>query len=236
MSSRATRSLASDPRVRRGLDAQLKERRDRLASGERSVGWKLGFGSSDAMAQLGISAPLVGYLVEGGLLAPGSSVSISGWTKPLLEPEVAIHVGGDLAAGGDRGEAEEAVDGIGPAFELVDLDRPPDDVEEILRCNVFQRNVVLGPPIAGLEPTGLAGRIGEPGSEELVVDDPQRASGEVVGLLRHVADLVGAFGETVRAGEVVICGSIVPPIPLEPGAEISYRLDPAGKISIRLDT
>jgi 2-keto-4-pentenoate hydratase len=114
--------------------------------------------------------------------------------------------------------------------------KPRDDVEEILRRNVFQRNVVLGPPSPGFEATGLVGRIVGPGGEEREVDDPQGATGEVVGLIRHVADLLGAFGELLRGGEVVICGSIVPPIVATPGAEISYRLDPVGKISIRLES
>jgi 2-keto-4-pentenoate hydratase len=235
MSSPATRSLAADPRVRRGLDAQLDERRRRLATGERSVGWKLGFGSSEAMAQLGIEAPLVGYLVEGGRLASGARASISGWEKALVEPEVAIHVGRDIVAGGDREAVQEAIGGIGAAIELNDLDRPPDDVEAILRANVFQRHVVLGPASARVEPTGLVGRIAGPGGEERVVEDPQRATGEVVGLLRHLADLLGEFGETVRAGEVLICGSIVPPIAAAPRTEIAYRLDPLGEISIRLE-
>jgi 2-keto-4-pentenoate hydratase len=235
MSSRATHRLASDPRVRRGLNAQLYDRRRRLARGERSLGWKLGFGSPDAMARLGIDAPLVGYLLEGGALASGAGISISGWANPVLEPEVAIHVGRDLVASDDREAAREAIAAIGPAFELVDLDGPADDVEAILQVNVFQRHVVLGPASARFEATRLVGRIVGPGSEERVVDDAQRTTGDVVALLRHVADLVGAFGETVRAGEVVICGSIVPPIAAAPGAEISYRLDPLGEISIRLE-
>jgi 2-keto-4-pentenoate hydratase len=234
MSSLATRSLAADPRVRRGFTAQLNERRRRLAAGERSVGWKLGFGSPEAKARLGTDAPLVGFLVDGGILASGSSVSIAGWTSPVVEPEVAVHLGSDLSAGGDQQAVREAIAGIGPAIELVDLDRPPDDVEAILRGNVYQRHVVLGSASERSEVTGLVGRVAGPGGEVQVVDDPQRATGEVVGLVRHVADLVAAFGETVRAGEVVICQSIVPPIAAAPGAEFSYTLDPLGQISVRL--
>jgi 2-keto-4-pentenoate hydratase len=235
MSSPATRSLAADPRVRRGFTALLQERRGRLAAGARSVGWKLGFGSPEAKARLGIDAPLVGFLVDSGILASGASVSIAGWTNPLVEPEAAVHLGSDLIVGGDLQAAREAIAGIGPAIELADLDPPPDDVEAILRGNVYQRHVVLGRASPRTEATGLVGRVAGPGGEEQVVDDPQRATGDVVGLVRHVADLVGAFGETVRAGEVVICQSIVPPIAAAPGAEISYRLDPLGEVSIRLD-
>jgi len=51
--------------------------------------------------------------------------------------------------------------------------------------------------------------------------------------VRHVADLLGEFGETLSAGEIVICGSIVPPIPVAPRDAVSYALDRVGRITIR---
>jgi 2-oxopent-4-enoate/cis-2-oxohex-4-enoate hydratase len=59
--------------------------------------------------------------------------------------------------------------------------------------------------------------------------------GEPLDIVRHVADFVGAFGERLRAGEVVITGSIVPLIWLEGSATYDYRLDPIGGLSLRID-
>ena len=66
MSCPRTTELAADPRVRRGMEAQLAGRERRLAGGETSLGWKLGFGSAEAMEGLGITAPLVGFLTDDG--------------------------------------------------------------------------------------------------------------------------------------------------------------------------
>ena len=75
----------------------------------------------------------------------GGSVSVAGWTKAVLEPEVAVHLGSDLPGGAGEDAAREAIGALGAAFELADIDFPPDDPEAILAANVYQRAVVLGP-------------------------------------------------------------------------------------------
>src|SRR5918994_3121918 len=233
MSSPGTSSLAADPRVRRGMSAQLADRRRRLASGERSLGWKVGFGSAEAMRRLRTDAALVGFLTDASLLDPPGSVSLSGWAAPVLEPEVAVHMGSDLPAGGDVGAAGEAIAALGPAFELADVDPPPAEVEAILAGNIFQRRVVLGPARAGSSASELRAHLTFPDGTGQAIEDPQAPTGEILDIVGHVADLLGELGETLGAGEVVICGSIVPPIAVRPKDSFSYALDPAGTVSIR---
>ena len=43
-----------DPRVARGMKAQLEQRRERIAAGEKALGWKVGFGAPAAMGKLKI--------------------------------------------------------------------------------------------------------------------------------------------------------------------------------------
>jgi 2-keto-4-pentenoate hydratase len=217
------------------MSAQLAERGRRLRSGERPVGWKVGFGSPDAMERLGTDAALVGFLTDASLIDSPARVSVRGWTAPVLEPEVAVHIGADLSPGGDVAGARRAIAALGPAFELADVDPPPDEVEAILAGNIFQRHVVLGPADPNASPDALRARVRAPDGEEREIEDPQALTGDIVGTVRHVADLLGALGETLRSGEVVICGSIVPPIPVAPGDELSYALDPVGSVSIRFE-
>ncbi len=96
-----SRAVARDPRIDRGLLAQLTERRRRIEAGERSLGWKLGMGVPAAMEKLGTSAPLVGYMLESARLDDGATCSVQGWGNPRLEPEIAVHLGADVAAGDD---------------------------------------------------------------------------------------------------------------------------------------
>jgi 2-keto-4-pentenoate hydratase len=230
------KSAVDDPRILRGMAVQLGRRRERLDAGERPLGWKVGFGAPAAMQKLAIKAPLIGFLTDQALVATGATVSLTGWSKPVAEPEIAVHMSRDLAAGADRDTVKAAIAGLGPAIELADVDRPPDDVEHILAGNIYQRGIVVGPcdaSRAGGVVDGLHGHIARNGCAFAQTSDPQALTGDVIGIVRHVADTLAAFGQTLRAGQIIITGSIVPPLWVEAGEEISFRLDPVGSISVR---
>jgi 2-keto-4-pentenoate hydratase len=155
----------------------------------------------------------------------------------VAEPEIAVHLGRDVAAGSDRETAVAAIAGISPAIELVDVHTPPQDPERILADNIYQRHVVLGgdgPARAGARSDGLTCRIIRGGAETARTSDPQANTGEWVEIVRHVADLLAAFGETLRAGEIIITGSVVAPLALEPGEDgLAFEVDPIGNVAVR---
>jgi 2-keto-4-pentenoate hydratase len=226
-----------DPRIARGMRAQLAGRRERLTAGDEPVGWKVGFGAPAAMSKLRIDAPLVGFLTRSRVLESGATASLAGFVKPVAEPEIAVHMGADLPGGGDLAAAAAAVGALGPAIELADLNPPPEEIEAILAGNIYHRHVLLGPQDAaraGCKVDGLTGRVFRRGAEAARTSDPQANTGKLVVIVRHVADLLAAFGERLRAGELIITGSIVPPLFLEADENgVSYELDPIGGVSVR---
>jgi 2-keto-4-pentenoate hydratase len=232
-------AISEDPRIRRGMEAQLARRRTLLAAGKRPIGWKVGFGAPSWLEKLAISGPLVGFLTDGGLVAPGATASLAGWGKPVAEPELAIHMGRGLAPGADDATARAAIAAVGPVIELADLDPPPEDVEAILSGNIYHRHVLLGPKDesrAGARLDGLTARVRRNGEEFAAITELEANTGPVVAIVRHVADVLGSLGEELKAGEFVICGSVVPPIFLESGdREIGYELEPVGSVSVRLE-
>ena len=212
--------------------AQLTERRRRIEAGEPSLGWKLGMGVPAAMAKLGTDAPLVGYLLAPARVDDGGTVSLDGWGTAKLEPEIAVHMGSDLGPGASRADAEAAIAGLGVAIELVDLDPGADDPEAILAADIFQRHVLLGPVVEGAGAAGASARALKNGDEAASTGDATEATGDPVDLVLHVANVVGAAGETLRAGEVVICGSVVPALDVAPGDAVEVQLDPLGSLSV----
>jgi 2-keto-4-pentenoate hydratase len=227
-----SRAMARDPRIERGLLAQLTGRHRRIEDGEQPLGWKLGFGVPSAMEKLGTSAPLVGYLLRSGLVSSGDSVPIGPWGNARLEPEIAVHMGADLPGAASRDEAVAAIAALGPAIELVDPDPSASDPEAILAANIFQRHVLLGPAREGVEPSSVSARVVIGGAEVASADDATDATGDPVELVMHVASTLGALGETLRAGEVVICGSVVPALEISPGDDVEVVLDPLGSLSV----
>ena len=224
-----------DPRIERGMQQQLRRRRELMAAGEKPLGWKLAFGGPAALERLHINAPLVGFLMAGAVVPSGSTISFAGWKKPAAEPELAVYMGKDLASGDDRRAAMGAIAGLGAAIELADVDHPSDDVEGTLARNIYQRHVVLGScdaKYAGGALSGLNARVFRNGAEMANSSEFEALTGELISIVGHVADLLAHFGETLRAGQVIIAGSITPPIWVEPGETIGFHLEPQQPIFI----
>ena len=230
-----------DPRISRGMAAQLRHRRELLDAGYKPLGWKLAFGGPAAMERLHTNAPLVGFLMQNALVPSGSTLSVDGWTKPAAEPEITVHLGKDLPAGADRDTTKAAIAGVGPAIEVADVDHPSDDVEGTLACDIYQRHIILGhsdPTRSGGMLDSLVARVLRNGAEFASITDPkslQTLTGELIDIVRHTANLLSVFGETLRAGEIIIAGSIIPPIWIAPSEEIVFDLAPVDRISIRFD-
>ncbi|MGQ7791116.1 fumarylacetoacetate hydrolase family protein [Faunimonas sp. B44] len=230
--------VLADARIAKGMAVQMDLRRSRLAGGERPIGWKAGFGAPAAIQKLGLDGPLIGFMTDRSVVASGATVSTSGWKKPVAEPEVAVTMAADLAGGADDAAVRAAIAGIAPAIELADLFEPPEDVEAILSGNIFHRFVILGAcdrSRAGASLDGLTARVGRNGAEVASTREVEANTGRLVDVVRRTADTLAALGERLRAGDVVIAGSIVPPIFLERSdREVTCTLDPIGSVSVRI--
>lgn len=220
------------------MQAQLDTRRDRVIAGERPLGWKVGFGAPAAMRTLDIDKPLIGYLLHSGIMASGSELPYSDFTKPAIEPEIAVYLGADVAGGSDAATIEAAISALGPAIEIADVSfASTEGVEKILAGNIYQRGVVLGAVDecrAGARLTGLTATIHVNGVDVDTPDDLESNTGRLLGIVAVVADTLAAMGELLSAGQLIIVGSIVPPFILDDAATIEYSLGDAAAISIKV--
>ena len=230
-----------DPRVLAGMRAQLAARATRIAAGGKQLGWKAGFGAPAALAKFNLPGPLVGFMLTEARVVSGDAVSVSGWKKPVAEPEIAVHMGADVADGRDAAAVAAAISGIGPAIELADLDPLPEDVTSILAGNIFHRRVILGRSDsrrAGARLDGLAGHVTRSGIRggPVTGDALEANTGRVLAVVAHIAATLAASGEHLARGDVIICGSVVPPLLLEPtDTTVAFALDGIGEVSVRVD-
>ncbi len=225
-----------DERIARGMGAQLKLRRQRLDGGDGPLGWKVAFSAPEIQQKLGIDGPLVGFLTGGAQVCSGATLPLSDFTKLAVEPEIAIHMGADLAAGSDRETARHAIAGLGPALEIADLTFAPTDVEKILAGNIYQRHVIFGEldrSRAGARLDGMRGRVARQGVEIANTLDLEANTGNLIDIVRHVADTLAQFDQKLRAGQAIIAGSIIPPMWVDEPEEIEFTLEPIGSVSIR---
>ena len=227
-----------DPRVVRGMQAQLARRRERIAAGETPLGWKLGFGAPAAMEMLNLTGPLVGYLMQGALLASGARADVTGWTQVVAEPEIGVRLGADLAAGADRAAAAGG-DRIADAGDRTCRPRaaadPATTSTPCWPATSISAMSCLAPTAAkAATPPDLSSHVFRRGTLAAETADPQALTGRIPDLLVHFAGTLAAFGEQLKAGDLVICGSTVPPPLIEPDeTEFRYELRPIGAVSVR---
>jgi 2-keto-4-pentenoate hydratase len=199
-------------RVVAALRAQL-ERRPAAAG---RVGWKIGGDIAEIEAVTG-GRPAIGHLTSASLLADGS-VYAGGGRALHADTEVAVELG-------DDGHIVAA----GVALEIVDVARPPDDLEGIVAGNVFHRAFALSPVIAWPGRLDAAARA--------LIDGEVRAEGRAVGdyagAVRTVAELLGAVGERLRPGDRILTGSITQ-VPVAPGDAVAAEIDGLGRVALRI--
>jgi len=219
------------PGVRRGIEQMLERRSEVLVTGAKPIGWKLAFGAPAWLGKFGLTGPLVGFLTDATRYPSGATVSCEGWSNPVAEPEIAVHIGEVV----DPNDAGVAIAAVGPAIELADVHSPPEDIQEVLAGNVFHRALVLGeaaPTGAGGISAGLSARVSCDGAEVADTTDLEALTGGLVAILGHAAALLGSAGEAIRPGDVVIMGSVIPPLPVRSGQQVSFELRPISAVSV----
>jgi 2-keto-4-pentenoate hydratase len=199
----------------------LARRDEDRRAGVAPVGWKVGLNQRALQEHFGLDGPVVGYLSEATVVAPGTAVSLEGWARPALEVEVAVRVG---VGGGPAF--------VAPALELVDLDPAVTELGAMVAGNIFHRGVVFG------EDVDLALAEG-PGAVHVSVtgnDARLHAHGALQDAPAATVDLVRSYlathGAALSAGDRIIGGTMVAPLALEPGDKVTVDFGALGHLAI----
>jgi 2-keto-4-pentenoate hydratase len=207
-------------------------------------GFKIGATAQRMQAYLGLTEPAVGFMPREGLLASGASVPWSDLLNPGVECEIAVRLARDLPAGHcNLTQAADAVGAVLAAIEIVENrygPPPAGDLQTLgtptlIADQVYHARAVLGAPPPGwrtMDLQSIAGRI--------TVDDEERGAGHGRDLLGHplqalawlaATPVIQAFGG-LRAGQVVMLGSVTPPIWLEAPCRVTVVFEglPAAEV------
>ena len=185
---------------------------------------------------MGIDHPCGGMIYERRIHRSPASLKRSDFINLMVEFELAVRVGTGLPPRGTPYPAEDvrsAVAEVMPAFELIE-DRGADykstSALSLIADNAWNGGIVLGAPqqvSADLDLNGIAGHLTVNGSDRGTgrTDDP-------MGALAWIANLAADRGRPLAAGMVVITGSVLPTIPVAPGATMVFTLDGIGSTEL----
>jgi 2-keto-4-pentenoate hydratase len=183
-------------------------------------------------------SPLTGFLTNASLasgMTTTDGLSVDGWSNAKLEPEVAVRIGADLPSGADRETALAAITGAAPAIEIVDVG-DPGDIEQVLADNIFHRAFLFGPftDVSGADLAAARLTVTQDDREPQTGIDPATALGDLVEVVRAVADQAVLSGDALRAGDVVMTGSVLPPFAISGGERFEVALQGGGSVALQI--
>lgn len=191
------------------------------------VGYKIGLTSPRMQAMCGIAEPISGAVLAKRVHASDTVLRRSAYGRLGLEFEIAVRMGSDVLTAGQTAQSvRRHADAVCAAIEIVD-DRHADyarlDVRGLVADNSWNAGIVLSrwvapwpdlPAVEGIVSVGT--EVIDRGFGRDVLGDPFVA---VAWLANHLA----ARGEPLKAGHVVMTGSLVPT--RFPAEEAVYRFD-----------
>lgn len=214
---------------------------NRLASGSRAVGRKIGLTSPAVQAQLGVDKPDFGVLFDDMAFGEGEVLPMSRLLQPKAEAEIAFVLGEDLADGPlDEAQARAAVEYAVAALEIVDSRVAGWDITfgDTVADNASSGLYVLGDQRRTLdefEPREVEMRMLVDG-EVVSTGNGAACLGDPLTALSWLARTAREYGDPLRAGAVVLSGALGPMHPVHPGAAVSAEISGLGTVTTRFST
>ena len=210
-------------------------------SGQNIVGWKIAATSEAGQRHIHVDGPIAGCLLAARARESGARIALAANNMSVAEAEFAFRMGGDLPkreASYGVDEVLAAVAALHPAIEV-----PDSRYEDFTRVGAPQLIAdlacgcwfALGPASdadwrkADLAQHGVKayrnGELAGEGTGAKVLGDPRVA-------LAWIANELSTYGEGLRAGEVVITGTCLTPVPVVAGDSVKMDFGDFGALEV----
>jgi 2-oxo-3-hexenedioate decarboxylase/2-keto-4-pentenoate hydratase len=201
------------------------------------VGYKIGCTSPVMQRYLGIPHPCAGGVFAKGVHASGVRLRHSDYVRVGVECEIAVRLGRDLTAGVfTAGSVVDAIDAYHPAIEIVD-DRYADwrsiGAPTLVADDFFAAGCVLGEAVPRAAVPDLLDVIGAAFINGVEIGRGTGADvlGHPHAALAWLANHLAAMGTQLRAGQIVLTGSLVQTVWLNAGDRAVMELSGLGKVA-----
>jgi 2-keto-4-pentenoate hydratase len=207
------------------------------------AGYKIGCTSAVMQQYLDIPHPCGGSVFAKGVHASGVSLKSEDFVRVGVECEIAVRLGSDLAPSQAPFTADtvaQAIEAYLPAIEIVD-DRYADwqtiGAPTLVADDFFAAGCVLGQPVARSAAPDLLDVVGRAvvnghevsrGTGADVLGHPHHA---LAWLANHLAADGQGLREGLRAGQIVLTGSLVKTLWLNAGDRVTMDLSGLGEVS-----
>lgn len=217
---------------------QMRTIERRLKAGERVVGKKIGITAKAVMQMLKVDQPDFGHLLSGTSFNEGEPLDARKFCQPRGEGEIAFILNKDLAGPGIKGsDVLAATECVMPAFEIVDS-RVTDwkiKIQDTVADNASAAAFVLGDNAVSARKIDLAtcGLVLEKNGTIIGTGAGAASMGNPVNAVAWLANKLGELGIVLKAGEVILSGSLSIMFPIQAGDVLRMSLNGIGGASCR---
>ncbi len=210
----------------------------RMEKGARIIGKKIGVTSQAVMNMLNVHQPDFGYLLSTMVYSEGEVIPMETLIQPKAEGEIAFVLKHDLMGPGiSNADVLRATECVMPCFEIVDSRirdwkiKILDTVADNASCGVF----VLGDRAVDPRKVDLStcGMVLEKNGEVAVTGAGAAALGSPVNAVAWLANTLGRLGIPLKAGEVILSGSLAAMLPVKAGDNLRMTIGGIGGCSVR---
>jgi 2-keto-4-pentenoate hydratase len=226
-----------DLTLEQAYDLQRQLEQALVGRGERVVGYKVGFTTAALQERHGVAEPVLGFLLGSGVYGSGDAVPLSRFVAIGVEVEVAFLLRSDLAGPGvTPASALLAVEGAMPSFELIDfrLSGAPRGTD-VVADGVYTNAIVLGRPLTPVTGIDLAleGVVFDQDGQIVATQTAAEVLGNPLVSLAWAANALGRMGRSLRAGDIVLTGSISKVLRPTAGQSVRASFTRLGSVACR---
>jgi 2-keto-4-pentenoate hydratase len=210
----------------------------RISAGAQVRGRKVGLTSLPMQRLLGVDEPDYGVIVDDMLVEDGDPIDLARLVQPRVEAEMAFVMDRDLAGPGvTAATALASIAGVLPAVEIVDS-RVADwriKLVDTVADNASSGLLVLGGTLHRVLDLDLrllgvvvsrGGRLLDTGAGAAALGNPARC-------VAWLANKLAGFGDSLRAGDIVLPGAVHSMVPVSAGDVFRADFAHLGAVTVR---
>jgi 2-oxopent-4-enoate/cis-2-oxohex-4-enoate hydratase len=218
------------------VQQQLMARR--LETGEKIIGKKVGVTSKVVMDMLGVGQPDFGILTSAMVYNEGQSIALDSMIQPKAEGEIAFILKKDLMGPGlSNADVLAATEGVMACFEIVDsrIENWKIKIQDTVADNASCGVIVLGDRMISPRDVDLitCGMVLERNGEIVGTGAGAAAMGSPVNSVVWLANTLGRLGIPLKAGEVILSGSLAAMIPVARNDHFRVSIGGIGGCSVK---
>lgn len=213
-------------------------RRRKIARGNKIVGLKAGLTSHAKMKQMGVETPVFGFMADYYAVPEGGECKVSDLIHPKIEPEIAFVTKRALKGPGCHiGAVLAATDFVLPGIEVIDS-RYRDfnfDLKSVIADNTSAARFVVGGQAVPASEVDLrtVGIVLEKNGKQVAFGAGAAVLGHPAAAIAMLANHLGARGEEIPAGTLILSGGITEAVAVQPGDAVTLRVQGMGSVGMR---